>query len=326
MRDCFSSFTTAAFIKSESANDLRNGLFETSAHVLSGDGATVRVDCATAFQTLVGDPQLKNYGITLELGRTKNRNKNPVAEKAIGELEEELCRTKPGGQPVTSTDLILAIRTLNSRIRNRGLAAYEILYKRDHLTGSPLDLDDNTLANRQQDIRLSNHAPSAKSKCPRGKIPTPYDANIGDLVFVKSDKTKHQARDSYIVVGKNDEFIQLRKFTGSGFRSKLYDVKPSEIYPCPNGSARLPSSPVRTGERYNCDPDSSSSDEDVVPHDNVNNDNDIDNYQDNSESSSDDNLTEDNHEVINQPPRRGDRIRRPPPRDLASGFMVMIMI
>ena len=50
----------------------------------------VRVDGATAFHPLLSDKDLVNNGIHLEVGRLKNRNKNPIAENAVQELEREL--------------------------------------------------------------------------------------------------------------------------------------------------------------------------------------------------------------------------------------------
>ena len=64
---------------------------------------------------------------------TKNVDKNPVAEKAIRELEEELLRHDPLGGSVTSLTLSAATALLNSRLRSRGLTAREMLTQRDQL-------------------------------------------------------------------------------------------------------------------------------------------------------------------------------------------------
>ena len=45
------------------------------------------------------DKILQKFRITLEIGCTKNVNKNPVAKKAVSELEDELLRQDPGGVP-----------------------------------------------------------------------------------------------------------------------------------------------------------------------------------------------------------------------------------
>ena len=64
---------------------------------MSAPGAKVRSDNASAFQSLLNDDQLKLRNISIELGRVKNVNKNPIGEKCVQELEEELCRIKPIG-------------------------------------------------------------------------------------------------------------------------------------------------------------------------------------------------------------------------------------
>lgn len=261
VRDTFSSFTTGEVVVSEKSDTLREALIKCTSQLMSSEGAILRVDCETSFQSLVGDKILENYGLRLELGRTKNKNKNPVAEKAISELERELKKFKPRGETISSVDLAKALRTLNLRIRNRGLSASEIIYQRDLTHGDQISFNDKDLALSQQNIREQNHIPSAQSKTPRGRKATKFHPGVGDLIFIKSDGDKHVAREQYIVIACNEKFLQARKLAASGFRSKIYDLKFSEVYPVP--CPRLPTSPFeRTGERFNCDPDSSSSDDD----------------------------------------------------------------
>ena len=57
--------------------------------------AVIRTDPAPGLRALVNDPLLKTYRITIELGQAKNPNKNPVAERAVQELETELLRQEP---------------------------------------------------------------------------------------------------------------------------------------------------------------------------------------------------------------------------------------
>ena len=239
-RDQFSSYTTATIIPDESRDAYRDGLIYTMAPLISEDGALVRCDNAPGLRSLVNDSVLKSHSITVELGHSKNTNKNPIAEKCIREFEEELCRLKPDGGRITTVDLAVATRTLNSRLRNRkGLSAKEILYRRDQYSGVQLSFTDQDLANSQYESRLANHPYSAKSKAPRGVPPSRYDLRIGDLVFIKSDKDKHSARSYYIVISISDEEIRVRKFHGSGFRAKIYVVKPSDLYPVPRSESLI---------------------------------------------------------------------------------------
>ena len=61
-------------------------------------GTVIRVDGASALQSLVNDVALSKLGIALEVDRLKNKNKNPVAEKAVQEcllkLKKTTCRRK----------------------------------------------------------------------------------------------------------------------------------------------------------------------------------------------------------------------------------------
>ena len=53
----------------------------------------------------------------VELGQVKNTNKNPVTERAIRELEEEILRVSPNLVATTLLNLATATARLNSCIR-----------------------------------------------------------------------------------------------------------------------------------------------------------------------------------------------------------------
>ena len=67
-------------------------------------GTIVQVDCAPALQTLAAEctldgSVLKKLGIFIDLGRTLNVTKNPVAENAIKEFHKERLKiNKTGGR------------------------------------------------------------------------------------------------------------------------------------------------------------------------------------------------------------------------------------
>lgn len=42
---------------------------------------------------------LIHLNVSIDVGRVKYKNKNPVTEKAVRELEEELIRQETGGRP-----------------------------------------------------------------------------------------------------------------------------------------------------------------------------------------------------------------------------------
>jgi hypothetical protein len=93
---------------------------------ISGPCAVIRVDPAPGFASLSNDEELRRHRITVEIGRVKNVNKKPVAEKCIAELGDELLRVSPEGGTVSLVTLAIATANLNTRIRDRGLSAREM--------------------------------------------------------------------------------------------------------------------------------------------------------------------------------------------------------
>ena len=93
---------------------------------LDGPPAVIRTDPAPGFKSLVNDQLLQHHRIVLELGNPKNPNRNPVAERAVQELEIELPRQDPLEGAVSEVTLAVATANLNSRIRSRGLSSREM--------------------------------------------------------------------------------------------------------------------------------------------------------------------------------------------------------
>jgi len=79
-----------------------------------------------AWAALVKDEIMSRQRISVEIDRTKNINKNPVAEKAIQELEDEILRQDPSCRALSTVLLSVTTTRLKSRIRNRRLLAREI--------------------------------------------------------------------------------------------------------------------------------------------------------------------------------------------------------
>lgn len=262
-RDYFSSFTTACICLGEDHESLRDALIQTTSVLKTGGMATVRVDGASGLQTLVDDKILNSYGLRIEVGRLKNINKNPVAEKAIKELELELKKSFPGGETLTLAQLSIVLHTLNSRIGNRGLRAYEVVFQRDFISGSQLKFDDTKLADLQFQNRVKNHGPSAKCKAPKGRKPVLNKIKPGTLVYVKSEGSKHTARDRYLVTALSGEFVLARKMIGSQFRSKEYKLKPTEIFPVPSNTRNNDSEIIYSESEPDNDQATYSSDEDT---------------------------------------------------------------
>lgn len=123
IRECVTSFTFTKFIESERHLDLRDAIIQLIAevHPLDGPFAIIRTDPAPGFKALVGDQLLARHRLSIEFGRIKNPNKNPVAERAIQELEDEALRSNLSNSALTPLSLSLITARLNTRIRSRGL-------------------------------------------------------------------------------------------------------------------------------------------------------------------------------------------------------------
>ena len=130
LRDTLSSHTVARIYPNENQDTMLEALIE-SVTVLRATPQTptvVRVDNAPGLFALRNNPTLQQYNISLDYGRIKNPNKNPVADKAIVELHKEIVRQAPDGGPISSITLSNAVSQLNSRLRMSGLSSWEIFH------------------------------------------------------------------------------------------------------------------------------------------------------------------------------------------------------
>ena len=97
-REKLSQFATSCFIQDQKADALRDALVTCTIETIPATGGIVQVDCATAFQTLKAEQDgegsiLKKLNIKVDLGRSHNKNKNPVAENAPKEFHKE-CKIR----------------------------------------------------------------------------------------------------------------------------------------------------------------------------------------------------------------------------------------
>ena len=236
LRETSTSFTSSCLIPDERHDTLRDALIQLCIEFcpLDGPPAVIRTDPAPGFTRLANDELLKRHNLCIEIGRVKNINKNPVAEKAVQELEEELLRLDPSGAPASSLSLSLATATLNSRIRSRGLSAREMWYQRDQFTNQQIPFSDQQMIQGQHQLRKSNHPYSERSKAPSGKTSPSTNVDVGDIVYVYSDRDKSKARPRYLVTDVDGIWCNIRKFIGSQLRNTSYRVKTSECFKVPN--------------------------------------------------------------------------------------------
>ena len=235
VREYVTSFTMSCLLKSERKEDLRDALIQLCVGLcpLDGPNSIIRTDAAPGFRALLRDPMLQHHKLEVELGRAKNVNKNPVGEKAIRELEDELLRQNGTGGIITPVVLATATARLNSRIRSRGFSSREMLHQRDQFVNSQLPINDQQLIMSQYKQKLSNHAYSEKAKAPKGVLRSTPTICVGDIVYLHCDRNKHKARERYIVVRTDGPWCEVKKFTGSQLRAESYKVKKSECFLLP---------------------------------------------------------------------------------------------
>ena len=228
-RDVHTSYTTASIITDETADSLRSALLDTTS-LMRMPSCTVRVDNAPGFRPLLNDSILRSNGLAIDFGRVKNVNKNPVAEKANQELEAELLRVDPTGSPVSASSLQQVLKVMNTRIRNRGLSAQEMLFCRDQTTGQQLSFEDSSFSQQQHNIRNRNHLDSSVSKARGASSAQPANVSSGDLVYIKSDGEKNKSRDLYLVMNIEGSIATLQKLCGSKFLSRRYEVPLTNLF------------------------------------------------------------------------------------------------
>ena len=238
LRESISSYTVATFIPNETASSLRDGLLTLTSQLRAplSQTATIRTDPASGLRSLIGDTTLHSHNLSLELGDAKNPNKNPIAEKAIEELRYEIVRLQPKGGKLTPTVLALAISHLNGRIRHNKFSAIEIWTRRSMNTGDQISYNDSKIINSKVQQRLKNHESSAKYKSRGKSIEITPSVKIGDIVYLYTDRNKSQARQKYLIVSVEQDYVIIQKLINHQFRSRKYRVRKSDIIVVPQTS------------------------------------------------------------------------------------------
>ena len=256
LRESVTSYTLACLIDNEDHVNLRNGLIQICVGLIPLDGpsATIRTDPAPGFQKLVQDDFLAQHRIVIELGRVKNVNKNPIAEKSVQELEDEILKLDRDLPTVTSPQLAIAVANLNSRLRSHGLSSRELWTQRDQFTSTPLPLDDQQLIENQHHRRLVNnlHHNRAIPSHPSNDMPIPE----GSIVYINTERNKSQSRPRYIITSQDGPWYFLKKFAGTQLRNQSYKVHRNQLSYIP-----VPDSPV------SCQPSRHHQDEEETTYD-----------------------------------------------------------
>ena len=102
-------------------------------------------------------------------------------------------------------------------------------YQRDQFSNERIHIEDWQLINEQQDQRLHIHAHSIDTH----KRPSTSDQKfrVGDIVYIRSDRSKLRARDRYIIVSILDsEWGLIRKFAGTQLHAHSYKIRLKECF------------------------------------------------------------------------------------------------
>ena len=177
----------------------------------------VRTDRAPALRSLASRPdkQLESNGIDIVLGEQGNPNSNCSVDSIIKDLEAELRRLNPGGGKLDSGTLSLAVTTLNNKVRQQGFSSSQIHFSRDSHTGTNIPLQDERLREAKMENKARANPQTARSKAPQGKEHVQSTPLPGQFVYLKSDLSKHEARDPLLVTSVEKEKVVVQKMLHS---------------------------------------------------------------------------------------------------------------
>ena len=284
LREVLTSHTATIKVKDEKEESLRDGLMALLAHYKTMKEIQIRIDNQSGMVALVNNKVLKKLNITVIPGDSKNINKNPVAERAVREIEDEMLKIQSPDREITASILAQATMAVNNKIRYTGYTANELFTNTNSLTGDKLKIDDQKLSDLQFENRQKVHLSSAKSKAtPRGSKLVNPTVRKGDLIMIKSDKSKHEARKTYIVIDIDDEnrAVIVQKFVNNQLRAKKYKVKIEQVILVEEGKSeifnKLPETLGHDENKSNASIEERSDNQ----HDEVEEEFDLDNFGDN---------------------------------------------
>ena len=145
LREVLTSHTSTLTIADEKADTLKNALMTLLSHYKTLKTIKIRVDNQSGFASLKSDKVFRKLNIEIIPGDSKNVNKNPVAERAVREVEDEILKIQSADKEITISILAQATMAVNNKIRYIGYSANELLTNTNALTGEKLKLEDEEL-------------------------------------------------------------------------------------------------------------------------------------------------------------------------------------
>ena len=237
VRESLSQFTILKLIPNQMADTLTEATFEAILPLLSEEGAVLRVDGATAWQSISNNPTTSGpwakYNVKVEVGSLINPNKNPEAEVAIKECEKEILKFNPDLKTISPLQLSQIMKQINTRVRNaKKFAPQEMMLRRELAANKKLDVDDTDLTEAIKTARQTAHD--------RVK-PTEPDTSLkeGDLVLLKKDLSKHHARETHVIIDKTSDNVKVKKIHNQ-LRRRTYQTPPQTLVKIPQKLPDLP--------------------------------------------------------------------------------------
>ena len=233
-----SGFTWIDEIKDQTASTLKDTLLSQILAITPEQGAVVRTDGASSFQTLANEANTPGtvwakHSILLEIGDKMNVNRNPVAENKIREIHKEFLRHSPDGGKMTQVQLTEIAKSVNARIRSAGLASREILLSRALLNNQKMDLADTELSNKKTALREYNNSAAVKHQKKAGaEKADKHNFEVGDLVLLNTPREKTKSRDQFIIHSMDTaRNIAVVRKAQSQLQAKTYPVDLSLLIP-----------------------------------------------------------------------------------------------
>ena len=231
-KEILSQFTSAVIIPDQTALSMKEAIVQTIAPYISLEGAELKVDAASSFQSLEKtqdtDPVFKDLKLKLVVGQPLNVNKNPSGESTVAEVKRELLNLANHNSPITQATLSLATRSLNNRVRSSGRSAKEMLTKRDTLSNDLVDISDEGLKKELVERRKEQHMSNEKRQS-KSKITVPHQIfNPGDVVMYRDLPDFNKPRDTFVVVSQEGDWVTMRKMSNQ-LRMKTYQVRREKL-------------------------------------------------------------------------------------------------
>ena len=236
IRESLSSFTMLKIIPDQTAVTLKDNTLEAILPLVPATGAVVRVDGATAWQSLEAESRAGKgvwgkYNIKIEVGNLLNINKNPEAENCVKETQKEILRLDSDIKVISSLQLLQVQKQMNTRVRFKGWAAQEIILRREQVEGKNIDVMDVDMSAR---IKSSREVHNSRTKTD----PPSQTFEKGDLVFIKPELNKNHARDTHLVVGTEKGKVKLKKLKNQ-LRKQTYSAEPNSLVKLPRSPTNL---------------------------------------------------------------------------------------